>query len=724
MDIILKFEDDNIKYYVVKENDEIKYCFVENEEKKYNLNEEQVKLVNTVISKLIPSNDKIKTMEYTLNEKKYDVYIDKKNYFHTFFPTPSDGELKKLNFLFNNMEEYIADGEQQTYYNDHLPSYEPKETDFIKRIVKIGQKSVKVLLAGGIIGISYLLLFVNSYKLISNNIVGPIAELQYQQEVAYTQSLSDEEYLKEIENAINSNTGLNEEEKSVYLANPNVYLDIKDQTSLSYFKKTLSKIDFYYSVSEVLRPKYAVGWYTPAKNKISFSNGDSLSDIDRATVNHEISHSLTMFNTFEYSTALNEAINNIFSSEYFDTLNSDTLNLRCDSYLYPSNCVKALMEIVGPDAFLRFHSYASNDLIIDELCKIISSPNKAYILIDNMDTCLKLQTEYMYNQQLSEQKRADLNKNIQKMQSNIYSLIDEYCYAKNGTHIEDNPVILYYLDKDQFYKKLVTDNLPEDYELFEINEVSSDNQIAYFNSELKNDNMKITSHVVATVSCINKDTGEKTYFVKEMKFITTKGYSILCYDTGIIEDLFNYELEKKQWGPNFYEPEYLRALIEIIGISPVTEAYENKSFEPILQSLINLNKNGNDAEEFVKLLNMKVLDESSAAKIYDYMKEYYYDKYNANLEDDLIMLLYLNRPLFEKEILSMYNLSDTYVACDTTTLSTKKYFDDDDQNNKITIELFGRSDINQEEIYPENEFGILTIDDSNRYLNNAILHVK
>ena len=166
MDIILKFEDNNIQYYVVKENDEIKYCFIENGEKKYNLNEEQEKLVNTVISKILPSNDKIKTMEYTLNGKKYDVYIDKKNYFHTFFPMPSNEELIKLNFLFNNMEEHIANEGQQTYYNDHLSPYEPEETDFIKRIVKIGQKSVKVLLAGGIIGISYLLLFVNSYKFI------------------------------------------------------------------------------------------------------------------------------------------------------------------------------------------------------------------------------------------------------------------------------------------------------------------------------------------------------------------------------------------------------------------------------------------------------------------------------------------------------------------------------------------------------------------------------
>ena len=121
---------------------------------------------------------------------------------------------------------------------------------------------------------------------------------------------------------------------------------------------------------------------------------------------------------------------------------------------------------------------------------------------------------------------------------------------------------------------------------------------------------------------------------------------------------------------------------------------------------------------------MKALDESSTAKIYDYMKEYYCDKYNANLEDDLMMLLYLNKPLFEKEILSMYNLSDTYIGCDTSTLSTKKYFDKEGQNNKITIELFGRSNVDQEEIYPENEFGILTIDDSNRYLNNGILHIK
>ena len=33
MEIILKFEYDNIQYYVVKENDEIKYCFIENGEK-------------------------------------------------------------------------------------------------------------------------------------------------------------------------------------------------------------------------------------------------------------------------------------------------------------------------------------------------------------------------------------------------------------------------------------------------------------------------------------------------------------------------------------------------------------------------------------------------------------------------------------------------------------------------------------------------------------------
>lgn len=713
MEIILKFEYDNIQYYVVKEKEEIKYCFVENGEKNYNLNEEQKKLVNMVVSKLIPSNDKIKTMEYTLNGKKYDVYIDKKNYFHTFFPTPSDGELKKLNFLFNNMEEYIAYNSQQAYYKGDLFSYKSKASDFIKRIVKIGKKDVVVLLADGLFGISCLLFLASVYKFNVNDEINYHSKPQYQQEIAYTQSLSDEEYLMGIENAINSNNNLSDEEKKSYLVNPGMYLDTKKNTSIVHLKEILSTVDFQYSTLSEYNCYYS------SSNTIVFS-AENFSSVPTEIVNHEISHSITKY-LGSYTDVLNETVNTIYSMEYLDSLNEEFVN---DGMDYPYNCVKALIEILGYDCFKQYHSIADDNLIINQLCSIISNKDKAYTLIDNLNNYRDIEFYSLNNPKIDENSKKELIANLEEIRTRLYSLIDEYCYAKNGTHVEDNPIILYYLDRDQFYKKLVTDNLPEGYELFEINEFSSDNQIAYFNSELKNDNMKITSHIVATVSCINKDTGEKTYFVKEMKFITTKEYSILCYDTGIIEDLFNYELEKKQWGPNFYEPEYLRALIEIIGVSPVKEAYENKSFEPILQSLISLNENGKDAEELVKLLNMKVLDESSTAKIYDYMKEYYYDKYNANLEDDLIMLLYLNRPLFEKEILSMYNLSDTYVACDTTTLSTKKYFGDDDQNNKITIELFGRSDINQEEIYPENEFGILTIDDSNRYLNNGILHVK
>ena len=713
MDIILKFEDNNIQYYVVKENDEIKYCFIENGEKKYNLNEEQEKLVNTVISKILPSNDKIKTMEYTLNGKKYDVYIDKKNYFHTFFPMPSNEELIKLNFLFNNMEEHIANEGQQTYYNDHLSPYEPEETDFIKRIVKIGQKSVKVLLAGGIIGISYLLLFVNSYKFISNNIEEPAEELQYQQEIVYTQSLSDEEYLKEIEKAINSNTNLSDEEKKVYLANPSMYLDTKENTSIAHLKEILTTVDFQYL------PLSEKNYYYPSSNIIVFSAED-FSSVPTKIINHEVSHSITKY--LENRTeVLCETVNTIYSMEYLDSLSQEFVN---DSMDYPYNCVKALIEILGYDCFKQYHSINDDNLIISELCSIISNKDKAYTLIDNLNNYRDIEFYSLSDPELDENSKKELITNLEKIRTRVYALIDEYCYAKNGTHVDDNPIILYYLDQDQFYKKLVIDNLPEGYELFEINEVSSDNQIAYFNSKLKNENMKIISHVVATVSCINKDTGEKMYFVKEMEFITIKEYSVLCDDIHIIEDLFDYEHGKEQWMPDFYRPEYLRALIEIIGTFPVKEAYENKSFEPILQSLINLNGSEKDAKELVKLLNMKALDESSTAKIYDYMKEYYCDKYNANLEDDLMMLLYLNKPLFEKEILSMYNLSDTYIGCDTSTLSTKKYFDKEGQNNKITIELFGRSNVDQEEIYPENEFGILTIDDSNRYLNNGILHIK
>lgn len=173
-------------------------------------------------------------MEYTINSHKYDIYFDKKTHLHLFSPTPNDEDLGILNLLFNDMDEYVY---EKMEYNRLLPK--PKKPSKFKRIVDIGAV-ISVFLA---ISLDFMLISYLIPEIIDQGFGYEIM----QSAIAYTSSLTDEEYLSKINSAINGNNNLDEREKTLYAENTFIYLDNKDYIDINHLEKTLSEIDIIYA---------------------------------------------------------------------------------------------------------------------------------------------------------------------------------------------------------------------------------------------------------------------------------------------------------------------------------------------------------------------------------------------------------------------------------------------------------------------------------------------
>jgi len=66
---IIKFEYNNKLYCVELQNKELRYYYIKNNIKNYNLTQEEKELVDYVVDSVTPSNNVIKLMTYKLNNR-------------------------------------------------------------------------------------------------------------------------------------------------------------------------------------------------------------------------------------------------------------------------------------------------------------------------------------------------------------------------------------------------------------------------------------------------------------------------------------------------------------------------------------------------------------------------------------------------------------------------------------------------------------------------------
>ena len=459
MTLLLKFEFNNIKYFVEKDSDEkLIYYFIKDKNKYFDLSTKQKELIDNVIEKITPSNNLIKLTSYKLNDINYEMYLDKKTKLRLFKPIPKVNDSIYLNNVFNNMEEGIAS-------KGPIDRLQPRnESPFIKRLINIGTEVIVVC-------ISIALITFNTAIMMSPSLAYNIEDIVFNKSyssIEETSKLSDEELLSRITDVINNNKNLSNEEKKLFLANPFVFTDNKQYMNLYYIENILSTISIEY-ISE--NHFNTAGVYNPIKNIISFYHASCLEEVDDYTFYHEILHALTQHFFVDNNSFLIETTNTIFNDEY--------INYERSFYKNYFNYTKALMQIIGSEPLKKYHNYSRLDYIINPLCEIINDKEKAEKLVYNLDNYKKIYDEITDNEIDTDERYA----NLKKLESYLYSEFNDYFYKKNGANIEDDLIMLYYLDEEAFKQKIIDEfKLNGSIDDYYVTTVES---IFYFNSEKK-----------------------------------------------------------------------------------------------------------------------------------------------------------------------------------------------------------------------------------------------
>ena len=127
----------------------------------------------------------------------------------------------------------------------------------------------------------------------------------------------------------------------------------------------------------------------------------------------------------------------------------------------------------------------------------------------------------------------------------------------------------------------------------------------------------------------------------------------------------------------------------------------------------------NDLDNYKSLtLNVDVYDNESVKllkeEIYNSIKDYYETKFHRNMEDDLIMLYYLNQDLFISKIKEEYGLEDEY---NIVYVKNKFYLNsistNSNENNLIVVIDKKNSEISE----PIN----IELNDLNRVIKNKLV---
>ena len=437
MEILLKFKYDNIYYYVIRDNNKILYYYISENEKSFNLNELQIKLIEKVIRKLAPSTERIKVMDYLLNGNNYEVSIDKKTHFHFFNPLPNDNDLYKLNMIFNNMNECLF---SENGFNNQTENMKDK---LIKRIIKIGNKTIITFVSISLIfQASYLLNneIINRYndylsqkteiiavndKDLSNQETIDIDETivdnndalitKFEQIMEQNKKITDQEVIRIVTEAVNCNPNLSLEEKNKILSYMPLFIDNKAYMDFNFIKSKFSTLEIIYEKN----PGPYGGAYYPTENKICIWNSRDFNDASPDIFSHELFHVTQNYpSDYNWNHFLVETTNTIFCIEY---ANQNDNNLDTQMYDY----TRILMEIIGSEPLKKFHNYPVTSIVTDALKEVIDDENKAIKLLENLNNYRII---YEDNSSVREQ-------NLERIKEEIYLQLSEYYYAKYGISI-------------------------------------------------------------------------------------------------------------------------------------------------------------------------------------------------------------------------------------------------------------------------------------------------
>lgn len=472
MKIVGKFKLGRNIYAIVLKNDKYRVGRLEGNLVNYNLSDEEKKVITVIVDKLLPKNNGIKIISLKINNTVYDINVC--DNICMFNPVPNESDLIILNNIFNSQSECVYAG-----------SFLNKDNKFIKRFLKLGKRTLLVLLS------STMLLSVSSSLkndveeqfdekitkvedtvLDDNKLITIIEKSDVELEdseiiqedelpkevVSEIQSSIDTQVVKEekipsidetelhehfdfndIIEAVNNNPNIGDKEKKLILSNKTIFEDNYGYYNYEDLLNKLKTLNINYVLEDI---PGIDGTYSVFDNKIEFNNVSSLDEVDNYVFTHELSHLIQHTgNPFiNYNLFLLEGTNAIANNEYYSPGQSNYD--RC--YIFQQSVIKILGEILGNDVIKKTYMGGKIDYINDSLCNLIQDKDR----VENFRTLLML----YHSAYLAELDNNDFFLDINDIENEIKLELKYFYEIKFGRSIEDDLIMLYYMNERSFGK--------------------------------------------------------------------------------------------------------------------------------------------------------------------------------------------------------------------------------------------------------------------------------
>lgn len=467
MKVVGKFKLGRNIYVIVLKNNKYRVGRLEGNLVNYNLSDEEKKAIMVVLDKLLPKDDGIKITSLKINNIVYDISVS--NNIFMFNPVPNENDLKVLNNIFNGQSEYMFVG-----------SFFDKDSKFIKRFVKLGKKTLLVLLSSTmVLSMSSSLKsdvenqFNNesemSQEIDDNKLIAIIEEpeIKYEEpevveidelptevveeiqdsfdkEEAYSESENIEVFnFDDIVEAVNNNPNLTQEEKDMMLSNKKIYEDNYGYYNYDNLLNLLNTVKVNY-IPEIGK---VGGTYCISTNVMEVYGGTCFEEIKKSAFTHEFSHLIQNTNPNCGTSFFDEGINAIANHEYYHSeMNNE------GSYPFQRGVVRALDLIIGGDVFRKYYTNKDLNAIITELYKIYPDERKADEFISLIRCYQTIFFSYMFDLELES---YNFDKTMDEVAELILQDLSFYYETKFGRNVESDLIMLFFVNTNLFYEKIV-----------------------------------------------------------------------------------------------------------------------------------------------------------------------------------------------------------------------------------------------------------------------------
>ncbi len=438
--MFLKFEwNNNILFYKI-ENGKLQKGKMDNEYESYDLTLEEENVLESVLSKIVKSNNTLRLKNIEFNQKTFAHLINENNYnlFYEIkdnnYSIPVENDLIILNNLYNAQEEYWAFEESK------------KEKDYFKRIINYGKKALVVFVTSNLaLGLSG--------QIIVNAQVGDY-QTYYQENIVEQETEKENIQLtyQDVVNLVNHNSNLSQKEKELILSNPKYFEDNLKYMDNSHVSKMLKNLKVEYNPNSNGKIQ---GSFYDSSYKVIVYNAHNFDDASKSTLTHEFSHAFAIpplsYGKVDYSQKIIEALNVIVNNEYFghDPVYDS-------SYNNVTPYARILAEIVDPEILKQAFFKTDFSIIENYLKNIINDDAYVKDLFMTINANFSINDELIQNYNLDDKERQNLLDLSQQNNQLILDHLKQLYETKTNDSIMNNEEIMYWYDKSSLLKDIVS----------------------------------------------------------------------------------------------------------------------------------------------------------------------------------------------------------------------------------------------------------------------------